>query len=96
MVKERINEIVSEALAAIENATNGEQIQELRNKYLSKKSELMSLMSSLGSVSIEERKALGQELNLAKNKITEALNKKQEEIAVRHVESATSKLHSYL
>jgi len=91
MVKERITEIVNEALEMINNAKNSDELQEIRNKYLSKKSELMSLMSGLGEVSIEERKSLGQELNLAKAKISEALNLKQEEIGKRELAEKLAK-----
>jgi len=76
MSNEKIVSIVNKAKEAIENASTCEQLNELRNVYLSKKSELMSLMSTLGSLSIEERKAMGQELNEAKNEITNAINSK--------------------
>ena len=77
---ERINEIVNEALGLISNASNSDDVQNIRNQFLSKKSELMSLMSTLGNLSPEERKTVGQELNLAKGKIAEALDAKQKDI----------------
>ena len=81
MVKERINEILEEARKDIESADSLESLQEIRNKYLSKKSELMSLMSTLGSASPEEKKELGQALNMAKGEIANLLNEKQEVLA---------------
>ena len=80
MANERIKQIVDEALVAINNAKSSDELQEIRNKYLSKKSELMSLMSSLGQATPEERKELGKELNLAKESIASALEAKQSEI----------------
>ena len=73
MANERIKVIVDEALSSISAASTSEELQELRNKYLSKKSELMSLMSTLGQATPDERKELGREVNLAKEHIAKAL-----------------------
>ena len=88
---ERINEIVNEALSLISQASNSDDIQNIRNQFLSKKSELMSLMSTLGNLSSEERKNAGQELNLAKGKIAEALDAKQKEIAKKELDEKLKK-----
>ena len=88
---ERINEIVNEALSLISQASNSDDIQNIRNQFLSKKSELMSLMSTLGNLSPEERKNAGQELNLAKGKIAEALDAKQKEIAKKELDEKLKK-----
>ncbi|MCR4911910.1 MAG: phenylalanine--tRNA ligase subunit alpha [Bacilli bacterium] len=91
MVKERINEILEEARKDIESANDLEALQEIRNKYLSKKSELMSLMSALGSASPEERKELGQALNMAKGEIATLLNEKQEILAKKALDEKLKK-----
>ena len=88
---ERINEIVNEALGLISKASNSDDIQNIRNQFLSKKSELMSLMSTLGNLTPEERKTVGQELNLAKGKIAEALDLKQQEIAKKELDEKLKK-----
>ena len=80
-MKEKINAILLEARKEVENASTLEALQEVRNKYLSKKSELMSLMSNLGNATPEERKELGQALNTAKGEIATLINDKQEELA---------------
>mgnify|MGYP003310410994 CR=1 FL=1 len=76
----QINKIVSEALEEIKLANSSDDINNIRNKYLAKKSELMSLMSTLGSLSPEERKEMGQALNEARNAINDALTNKSLEI----------------
>ena len=91
MVKERINQILEEARQDVDNASSLEALQEVRNKYLSKKSELMSLMGTLGNASIEERKELGQSLNLAKGEIMNLINQKQEELAKKELEEKLKK-----
>lgn len=81
MENEKINNILLNAKKDIQEADNSEKLQEVRLKYLSKKSELMSLMSTLGTMSIEERKTFGQELNMAKNEIALLLEEKGKQIA---------------
>ena len=90
-MNERINEIVNEALDLISQASTSDDVQNIRNQFLSKKSELMSLMSTLGNLSPEERKTVGQELNLAKGKIAEALDAKQKEIAKKELDEKLKK-----
>ena len=90
-MNERISQIVDEALSLIEKASTSDEIQNIRNQFLSKKSELMSLMSQLGSLTPEERKSFGQELNTAKGKIAEALDFKQKEIAKKELDEKLKK-----
>ena len=85
-MNERIAQIVEEAKSLIEKASTSDDIQNIRNQFLSKKSELMSLMSQLGSLSPEERKSFGQELNMAKASIAEAIDAKQKEIAKKELD----------
>ncbi|NLB49490.1 MAG: phenylalanine--tRNA ligase subunit alpha [Erysipelotrichia bacterium] len=79
----KVKEILQEALKEIDRLTldsSFEEIQNLRNKYLAKKSPLMTLMATLGTLAPEERKSLGQEINETKNKISFALESKVNEI----------------
>ncbi|MGM9873531.1 MAG: phenylalanine--tRNA ligase subunit alpha [Bacilli bacterium] len=91
MELDRIQSILNEALDDIEKASTKEEIVGVRNKYFAKKSELMSFMSLLGTLSIEEKKKYGQEINLVKGKISEALNKKDEEISNKLLEEKLAK-----
>ena len=76
----KIDEILENAKKEVENADSTDSINAIRNKYLAKKSELMSLLATLGSLSPEDRKSFGQKLNEARNFISDILNKKFEEI----------------
>lgn len=80
MNKPQINEILDKALADVALCKNSDEINNVRNAYLSKKSELMTLMSSLGQAAPEEKKELGQLLNEARNKINDAIIAKGDEI----------------
>ena len=81
----KVKEIVDRALAEIKEADKCEAINNIRNNYLAKKSELMGMMSMLGQMSPDERKDFGKLINDAKNAISEAINKKQQEIAEKEL-----------
>jgi len=76
MKNPKLLEIKNEALSAIEAANTVSELTDLKNKYLSKKSELMSLMSTLGSLPPEERKDAGAEINSVRTEITSLLEDK--------------------
>lgn len=76
----KLKELQKAALERISNADNLEVLNEIRNVYLSKKSELSSIMSKFSSLTVEERKELGQEINKIKNDIISYLEQKNEEI----------------
>ncbi len=81
MANNKVQEILTQALEDIKTLHKGniEEIVNLRNKYLSKKAELMALFATLGKLSPEERKTLGQEINEARNRIQLELDAKQKE-----------------
>lgn len=77
---EKLDEILRSALLEINEADRSELLNEIRIKYLAKKSVLMSLMSSLANMSIEEKKELGKKLNIVKNEISLRLDEKIKEL----------------
>lgn len=80
MMKKELEKLKNEALHAIEQAINLKETEEIRIKFLSKKSELTQSMKQLGSLSKEERPAMGQFINSIKSSITTALKEKQTEL----------------
>ncbi len=79
----KVDDILDSASKDIENAEDVESINNVRNKYLAKKSELIGLMSLLGGLSKEGRKELGQRLNEAKNTIADLITLKFDKINER-------------
>ena len=65
------------ALKEIERAASLEQINNIKIKYLSKKSELLSLLQNMKSLEKEQKIALGMKVNKAKETITNALEEKR-------------------
>ena len=68
-MKEKIDAIRAAAKAAIEKTASENEIEELRVKYLGKKGELTAVLKQMGSLSPEERPAMGQLVNEAKQKL---------------------------
>lgn len=82
-MKSRIDEVKSEALAAIAAAETSQELNEARVRFLGKSGEFTSLMKLLGTVSKEERPEAGRILNEARTEIESALSS-----AVKAVEAA--------
>ena len=76
----KLNEIKEKAMNRIKDAKNSDELMEVRNVFLSKKSELMSMMSTLGQMEAEVRKEMGQKINEVKMAISNALEAKVQEI----------------
>ena len=80
MEKEIVTQISTEAKEEIAKASTSERLQELKIKFLAKKSVLMSLLSQLGSLPPEERKNFGQKLNQVRAEITQLIEQKEAEL----------------
>ena len=81
-----INQIYEEAMSEINESSSSDKLAELKIKFLAKKSVLMSLLSTLGSLPPEQRKEFGQKLNEAKGKIAEAIAEKEAELRKAELE----------
>ncbi|MSP53348.1 MAG: phenylalanine--tRNA ligase subunit alpha [Gammaproteobacteria bacterium] len=66
---QNLETIIQQAQADIATAKNLPDLQQIRAKFLGKKSVLTDLMKTLGNATPDERKALGQLVNAAKDKI---------------------------
>ena len=68
-----LQELTARAQSEIEAAGNLDSLDLIRVAYLGKKGELTTLLKSLGSLPHEERKTAGQEINLAKQSLQQAI-----------------------
>ena len=76
MANEKITQIVDGALEKINGATTVDELVEIKNTYLGKKSELSSMTSLIGTLPNEEKKAFGATIHEAKEKITNEVENK--------------------
>lgn len=67
--------IKSNFLEKLKNVNDFDDLRTLKADFLGKKSEINNLMKNLTTLSIEEKKSLGTEINNLKQFITEELNK---------------------
>ena len=72
-MKEKLQGLKSEALAAVAAATDEKLLDEVRVKYLGKKGELTAILKQMGGLSPEERPIMGQLVNKAKAELEEAI-----------------------
>jgi phenylalanyl-tRNA synthetase alpha chain len=68
------------ALEDVSKVETSEDLQNVRNEYLSKKSKLMSMMSAMKDMSKEEKISFGQVINKIKTEIAEKIEAKRQEL----------------
>ena len=86
MKNEKLQAILKEALESIEKANILDEINELRNRYMGKKSELASMGSIIATLPVEEKKTFGQEMNEVKTKIASTLEEKMNAVKAKLLE----------
>ena len=73
-MKEKIENLRNEAKEKISEIKNMQELQDLKVKYLGKKSELTSMLKGLGTLSAEERPKVGSLVNDVRREIEEKLS----------------------
>ena len=72
-MQEKIEEIKKSAEERIQEIKNSQELQELKVKFLGKKSELSGLLKGLGNLTAEERPKVGALVNKARTEIEEKI-----------------------
>ena len=68
-MQQQLDELKSAVLTAIANASSLPALDEVRVSIMGKNGKLTALMKGLGALSVDERKAMGQLLNVVKEEI---------------------------
>ncbi len=76
----KITEVQEQALAAVQNASSLDELQQVRIAYLGKKGSIQALMSEMKSLPKEEKPAFGQMVNVCKSVVSDAVEAKQAEL----------------
>ena len=79
-MQEKLKGIVSECIKEVDARSKEADLLVIKSKYLGKKSELFSLLSSLKDMSIEDKKKYGGLLNKIKGELEGKINQKLEEV----------------
>ncbi len=72
-MKQKLEEIRLAAKAALAEAEEAQQVEELRVRYLGKKGEITAILKQMGSLSPEERPVMGQLANEVRADIEQAI-----------------------
>ena len=72
--------VLKEALSELEKAISEDSVQAIRVKYLGKKELITDLLKSLKDLSVEEKKAFGASVNLAKEKLLKKRSQRRREV----------------
>jgi len=76
------NSLGAEALARIADASTLEALDEVRVAFLGKKGSISALMKTLGGMSAEDRSEAGQQFNVLRNEVAEAVAARKEALEV--------------
>ena len=79
-MKEALNKIREEALAAIASADAEKAVEDLRIRYLGKKGELTSILKQMGALTPEERPVIGQMANDVRKELDARISEKADEL----------------
>ncbi|MCR4275675.1 MAG: phenylalanine--tRNA ligase subunit alpha [Candidatus Wolfebacteria bacterium] len=79
-----LNKIKKSAQEAIEELASPEKLEEIKIKFLGRKSELTELLRSLKDLSIEERRKLGPKLQELKKELERSFDKRLKDLRISH------------
>jgi len=80
-VIERINELESEALAAVSGAGSTGDLESVRVRYLGRSAELTEIKKSIGTLPVEERREVGGAANRVSRALEAAIGSRSEDLA---------------
>ena len=79
-MKEQLERIKQDALAALANAKEAADLENLRVKYLGKKGELTAVLKQMGKLTAEERPVIGQLANEVREKLAAEIDSQKKKI----------------
>ncbi|MBD5159407.1 MAG: phenylalanine--tRNA ligase subunit alpha [Ruminococcus sp.] len=86
-MSEKMNEIRQAFADKLKSAVNTQALEEIRIEYLGKKGSVTGLMKTMKELSNEEKKTFGQQVNVLKNEITQAISEKLGQIKQKELEA---------
>lgn len=85
-MKEQINNIKENGLKEINKVNSLVELNDLRIKYLGKKSEFTQILRGMGALSAEERPVIGNLVNEVKNELEQSIKTKETEIKIQEMQ----------
>ncbi len=91
----KTNEVRLAFLAALEAAASVDDLEKIRVEYIGKKGYVTELLKEMKTLSNEEKKTFGQEVNILKNEVNEKLTQKREELKKKEIELENSRMPEF-
>ena len=82
-LKEQLQQMQTEAVAALETAADLAALQQIRVHYLGKKGALTEVLKGVGSLPPDQRPLIGQHVNTVKASLTEAIDAAETRLAAK-------------
>lgn len=86
-MKEQLEKIRREAMDALQNVCDGNDLEQLRVRFLGKKGELTAVLKMMGGLSAEERPVMGQMANNVRAAIEEKLEETKTSLKAKAMEA---------
>ena len=80
-LKEKLHQLETTALQAVEAATSAEQLQALRVHYLGKKGEITAILRGMATLAAEERPKVGQLANQVRDRLEREISQRTQLLA---------------
>ncbi len=80
-MNQKVSELREKFETELQSVKDVTELENMRVAYLGKKGSITAVLKDMGKLSDEERKALGQEVNVLKNEVTDKIADKKEEFA---------------
>lgn len=84
-MKEKLQKIADEAVEYLKSVSDTQKLNELKIRYLGKKSELSNVLKDMANLSKEERPVIGALANKVRKEIEERINEKEKELAEKEL-----------
>lgn len=88
-MKEKLQELLTSAEAAIVGCKNEAELQSVKNGILGKSGTLTVLLKELPNIAIEQRAEMGKMVNMAKNQVSERIETRRQELKIKESEIST-------
>ena len=92
---EKTMEVRESFLSALQNTQSMEDLEKIRVEYIGKKGYVTELLKEMKSLSNEEKKTFGQEVNILKNEVNEKIALKREELKQKEIELENSRMPEF-
>lgn len=80
-MNEKVSELREKFMSELQNVSDVTELENMRVAYLGKKGSITAILKDVGKLSDEDRKKLGQEVNVFKNEVADKIADKKEEFA---------------